>query len=200
MKKLSLGTKIVIGIVIGLAIGFASPAAAEFLSPLGDVFLRMLKMLIVPLVFFSITSGICKMGDVKQLVTVGLRFWLWIIVTSGFTAFVGVVAGLITQPGSGTTEFLKHSEEVKSVSYNFIDNIISWFPENIIVSMYNADMLQIIVFSLFLGVALLCLGKRVELLVSLIDQASETMLKITEFVMEFSPIGIASIFINELIR
>ena len=103
MKKLSLGTKIVIGIVIGLAIGFASPAAAEFLSPLGDVFLRMLKMLIVPLVFFSITSGICKMGDVKQLVTVGLRFWLWIIVTSGFTAFVGVVAGLITQPGSGTT-------------------------------------------------------------------------------------------------
>ena len=88
MKKLSLGTKIVIGIVIGLAIGFASPAAAEFLSPLGDVFLRMLKMLIVPLVFFSITSGICKMGDVKQLVTVGLRFWLWIIVTSGFTAFV----------------------------------------------------------------------------------------------------------------
>lgn len=193
MKKLSLGTKIVIGIVIGLAIGFASPAAAEFLSPLGDVFLRMLKMLIVPLVFFSITSGICKMGDVKQLVTVGLRFWLWIIVTSGFTAFVGVVAGLITQPGSGTTEFLRHSEEVKSVSYNFIDNIISWFPENIIVSMYNADMLQIIVFSLFLGVALLCLGKRVELLVSLIDQASETMLKITEFVMEFSPIGIASL-------
>ncbi|OUO95213.1 dicarboxylate/amino acid:cation symporter [Cloacibacillus sp. An23] len=193
MKKLSLGTKIVIGIVIGLAIGFASPRAAEFLSPLGDVFLRMLKMLIVPLVFFSITSGICKMGDVKQLITVGLRFWLWIIVTSGFAAFVGVIAGLITQPGSGTTEFLQYSGEVKSVTYSFIDNIISWFPENIVVAMYNADMLQIIVFSLFLGVALLCLGKRVELVISFIDQASETMLKITEFVMAFSPIGIASL-------
>ncbi len=193
MKKLSLGTKIVVGIAVGLVIGFVSADLAEVLSPLGTVFLRMLKMLIVPLVFFSITSGICKMGDVKQLITVGLRFWLWIIVTSGITAFIGVIAGMITQPGSGTTEFLKHSEEVKSVSYSFIDNIVSWFPDNIIVSMYKANMLQIIVFSLFLGVALLCLGKRVEALVRLIDQASETMLKITEFVMAFSPIGIASL-------
>ena len=65
-KKIALWKKILIGVVIGLIIGFVSPAAAEFISPLGDIFLRMLKMLIVPLVFFSITSGICKMGDVKQ--------------------------------------------------------------------------------------------------------------------------------------
>ena len=70
-KKFSmgLGTKILIGIIIGLAIGFISPAFTETISPLGQVFLRMLKMLIVPLVFFSIISGICKMGDVRQLVT-----------------------------------------------------------------------------------------------------------------------------------
>ena len=65
-KKLGLGTKIIIGIVIGIIIGLVSPAAAKFISPLGDIFLRMLKMLIVPLVFFSITSGICKMGDVRR--------------------------------------------------------------------------------------------------------------------------------------
>lgn len=193
MKKLSLGVQIVIGIAVGLAIGFASPDMAKALSPLGTIFLRMLKMLIVPLMFFSITSGICKMGDVKQLVTVGLRYWVWILVTSAISAFAGVVAGLIGQPGAGTTEFLKHSEEVKSVSFSFIDSIIQYFPDNIVVAMFNGDMIQIIVFALFLGIALLCISDRVPVVISFIDQSSEAMMKITSFVMAFSPIGIASL-------
>lgn len=68
-KKLGLGGRILIGIVIGLAIGFISPSLASALSPLGTIFLRLLKMIMVPLVFFSITSGVCKMGDIKQLVS-----------------------------------------------------------------------------------------------------------------------------------
>ena len=72
--KLGLGSQILIGILVGLAIGFFSPSVTQTIAPLGNIFLRMLKMLIVPLVFFSIISGICKMGDVKQLLTVGLRF------------------------------------------------------------------------------------------------------------------------------
>ena len=193
LRKLSLGKKILIGIVIGLAIGFISPKAADTLKPLGDIFLRLLKMLMVPLVFFSITSGVCKMGDIKQLYTVGLRFILYIIVTSGITACIGVLAGFIVQPGRGTTEFLDASAEVESVSYSFIDNIISWVPENIVQSMQEANMLQIIIFAIFLGVALLALGQKAELLIKVIDQGREAMLKITEFVMAFSPIGIASL-------
>lgn len=193
LRKLSLGKKILIGIVIGLAIGFISPKAADTLKPLGDIFLRLLKMLMVPLVFFSITSGVCKMGDIKQLYTVGLRFILYIIVTSGITACIGVLAGFIAQPGRGTTEFLDASAEVESVSYSFIDNIISWVPENVVQSMQEANMLQIIIFAIFLGVALLALGQKAELLIKVIDQGSEAMLKITEFVMAFSPIGIASL-------
>lgn len=70
LRKIALWKRILAGIAVGLLIGYASPSAAVALSPLGDVFLRMLKMLIVPLVFFSITSVICEMGDVKQLHTV----------------------------------------------------------------------------------------------------------------------------------
>lgn len=190
-KRTSLGVKIIIAILLGLAIGFISPEAAEFLSPLGDIFLRLLKMLIVPLVFFSITSGICKMGDVKQLRTVGLRYVLWIVVSAIIATAIGVAAALIVQPGRGTTEFL--AEAAESSTYSFVDNIINWFPTNIVESMYNADLLQIIVFTLFLGVALLTLNERVSGLIRLIDQASETMLKITEYVMEFSPFGILSL-------
>lgn len=193
MKKLSLGVKILIGIAVGLLIGFISPSAASLLSPIGKIFLRMLKMLIVPLVFFSITNGVCKMGDAKQLRTVGLRFVLYIVVTSGICSAIGIAAATVFNLGSGTTEFLDPSAQVDSVSYNFIDNVISWFPENIVDAMVNANMLQIIVFSLFLGVALLYLGERVARLVNFIDEATETMLKITEFVMAFSPFGIASL-------
>lgn len=192
-KKLGLGTKIIIGIVIGIIIGLVSPAAAKLISPLGDIFLRMLKMLIVPLVFFSITSGICKMGDVKQLRNVGLRYVLWIVISAVFAATVGMVAALIVQPGKGTTDFLAGAEAAEAASYSFIDNVVSWFPTNIVESMVNANLLQIIVFSLFLGIALLALGEKAAALTKVIDQASVTMLKITEYVIAFSPFGIMSL-------
>lgn len=193
LKKLSLGKQILIGIVVGLVIGLTSPKAAEVLSPLGNVFLRLLKMLIVPLVFFSITSGVCKMGDVKQLRTVGLRFVLYIVITSGIAAAVGILAGFIFRPGTGTTEFLNTEAVVESVSYNFIDNVVSWVPDNVVQAMATANMLQIIFFAIFVGVALLSLSEKVKPLISLFDQGSDVMLKITEFVMAFSPIGIASL-------
>ena len=192
-KKIPLWQKILVGVVLGAIIGFVSPAAAEAITPLGTIFLNMLKMLIVPLVFFSITSGICKMGDVKQLRQVGVRYLLWIAVSAVIAALVGVLAAIIVQPGRGTTEFLAAAEAAEAASYNFIDNVVSWFPTNIVESMVNANLLQIIVFTLFLGVALLVLGEKVSGLVKLIDQASETMLKITEFVIEFSPFGILSL-------
>lgn len=192
-NSIALWKKILVGVVIGIIVGYASPAAAEAISPLGDIFLNMLKMLIVPLVFFSITSGICKMGDVKQLRSVGLRYVLWIAVSAVIAAAIGVAIALIVQPGTGTTEFLAAAEATEAAEYNFIDNIISWFPTNIVESMVNANLLQIIVFTLFLGVALLSLGERVSGLVKFIDQCSETMLKITEYVIGFSPIGILSL-------
>ena len=192
-KKLGLGARILIGIVIGLAIGFISPSLASALSPLGTIFLRLLKMIMVPLVFFSITSGVCKMGDVKQLASVGIRFVLYILITSGLSSAIGVAAGLIFQPGRGTTEFLDASATVENVEYNFIDNVISWVPENVVSAMANANMLQIIVFAIFLGVALLSLGEKVKTVVAFIDQSSDIMLKIVEYIMAVSPIGIASL-------
>lgn len=193
LKRIPLWQQILVGVVLGAIIGFASPAAAEFISPLGDIFLRMLKMLIVPLVFFSITSGICKMGDIKQLRNVGLRYILWIVASAIIASAVGVVAALIVQPGRGTTEFLATAEAAEASTYSFIDNVINWFPTNIVESMYNANLLQIIVFTLFLGVSLLALGDRVSGLVKIIDQCSDTVLKITEYVIGFSPLGILSL-------
>lgn len=198
-KKLSLGTKILIGIAVGLVIGFVSPKLAETLSPLGEIFLRLLKMLMVPLVFFSITAGICKMDDVKRLATVGVRYLIFIVLSAAVAAVIGIAAASALKLGTGTTEFLDESAAVEEVSYNFIDNVVSWIPENIVEGMASANMLQIIVFAMFLGVALLSLGERADIFIKFINQGSDVMLKITEIVMGYAPIGISSLMANMVI-
>lgn len=195
MKKIKLGTQILIGIALGLLIGFISPKAASVISPLGDIFLNLLKMLIVPLVFFSITNGVIMMQDARQLRSVGGRIILFYVVSSLVAAVFGTVAALITKPGSNATDFanILTEEAGKAVEFNFIKNVVSWFPTNIVEAMANANMLQIIIFCIFLGVALLALGDRVSTIKKLIAQGNDVMLKITEYVIAFSPVGICAL-------
>ncbi len=195
MKKIKLGTQILIGIALGLLIGFISPKAASFISPLGDIFLNLLKMLIVPLVFFSITNGVIMMQDAKQLRSVGGRIILFYVISSLVAAVFGTTAALITKPGQNATDFanILTSEAGSAVEFNFIKNVVSWFPTNIIDAMANANMLQIIIFCIFLGVALLALGDKVSTIKKLIAQGNDVMLKITEYVIAFSPFGICAL-------
>ena len=195
MKKIKLGTQILIGIVLGIAIGFISPKAAQIISPLGDIFLNLLKMLIVPLVFFSITNGVVMMQDARQLRSVGGRIVVFYVISSLVAAVFGTVAALITKPGQNATDFanILSGDAGSAVEFNFIKNVVSWFPTNIVEAMANANMLQIIVFCLFLGVALLALGDRVSVIKQFIAQGNDTMLKITEYVIAFSPIGILAL-------
>lgn len=196
MKKLvkaPLWAQILAAIVIGVLIGVVSPEAAEVLSPLGDIFLNLLKMLIVPLVFFSITNGICKMQNGKQLRSVGGRIVLYYVASSAAASVFGVIGGLITQPGKNITDFALAGEAAEAADFNMIDNIISWFPSNIVKAMAEGNMIQIIVFCLFLGVALLALGEKASMVIKFIDEGNEIMLKITEYVIAISPIGILSL-------
>lgn len=194
LLKAPMWLQIVVGFAVGLAIGFVSPSAADALSPLGNIYLNLLKMLIVPLVFFSITNGICKMSDGKQLRSVGGRIVLYYLISTACAAVLGVCAALITQPGKEVTDFMALAGQAAgSVKYNFIDNVVSWFPTNILQSMVEANMLQIIVFCLFLGVALLALGDKVKTIVKFIEEGNDVMLKITSYVVAVSPIGIMSL-------
>ena len=196
MKKLlkaPLWAQILAAIVIGVLIGVVSPEAAEVLSPLGDIFLNLLKMLIVPLVFFSITNGICAMQNGKQLRSVGGRIVLYYVASSAAASVFGVVGGLITQPGKNITDFALAEEAAEAADFNMIDNIISWFPSNIVKAMADGNMIQIIVFCLFLGVALLALGDKASMVIKFIGEGNDIMLKITEYVIAISPIGILSL-------
>lgn len=190
VKKVPLWAQIFIGIAVGILIGVVSPKAAEVISPLGDIFLNLLKMLIVPLVFFSITNGICQMKDVKQLKSVGGRIVLYYTLSTVAAGIFGVIGGMITQPGRNVTDLaLSAGEAAEASDFDMVENIVSWFPDNIVNAMAEANMLQIIIFCLFLGVALLALGEKVPRMLGLIEEGNNVMLKITEYVINLSPIG-----------
>ena len=189
MKKLALWKQIIIAIILGAIVGLTVPGVVPHITFLGTIFMRLLNMLIAPLVLFTLTSGVCKMGDIKQLRTVGIRIVVYYLVGSAIAAAFGIGAAMISQPGQGVTDLLG-SEAAKPVEYNFLDNMVAWIPTNVFESLTNANTLQIIIFALFAGVALLALGERGKHLTQVVDEAADVMLKLTDYVMMYSPIGI----------
>ena len=199
MKKLQLWQQIVIAIILGVLLGVFAPQFVPYIQFMGTIFLRLLKMLIAPLVLLTLISGVCKMGDIQQLKTVGIRIVAFYVITSMIAAAIGMTFALISQPGQGVTDLLT-AEVGEAQEYSFLDNFINWIPDNIFAALTNGNTLQIIVFALFSGVVLLALGEKVKGLISIVDQGADMMLKMTEMVMKISPFGIFALIADMMTK
>lgn len=191
--KRPLWFKILVAIVIGIILGLTLGENTKYIKPIGTIFLRLLQMLIVPLTFFTIISGITKMEDLRSLRSVGGRVALLYIITSTLASAIGMFMALILKPGKNVAGLLSESAVGETQAYNFIDNMINWIPTNPFQAFVNAEMLQIIVFALFVGIAMLALGERVKKVREGFDQFADVMIKITDFVMQFAPYGILAL-------
>lgn len=185
--------QIFICIVIGIIVGVVFGEKASIIFPLGDIFMRLLKMLIVPLTFCTLISGMTKMEDIKNLRSVGGRIILYYTGSTMIAASIGMIVALIMNPGKEAAGILAQGSEVEVQEFSFIQNIVSWVPENIISSMNETNMLQIIFFAIFFGTVLLILGERVKTLINVVDQCTDVMIKMTELVMKFAPYGILAL-------
>ena len=193
-------TKIFIGLILGIIIGFVAGEQVSFImQPIGDIFLRMLQMLVAPVVFFTIVNGITKMEDTKTLASVGGRLFVYYALTSLLAVVVGAGLAMITQPGKGSTAFLDENAQVDASDFNLIDNIVSWVPTNPFQALNEANVLQILFFAIMLGTTLLLLGDKVKGVINLFDEGTEIMFKITDIVMSFSPYGILALM-SELVH
>ena len=193
-------TKIFIGLILGIIIGFVAGEQVSFImQPIGDIFLRMLQMLVAPVVFFTIVNGITKMEDTKTLASVGGRLFVYYALTSLLAVIVGAGLAMITQPGKGSTAFLDENAQVDASDFNLIDNIVSWVPTNPFQALNEANVLQILFFAIMLGITLLLLGDKVKGVINLFDEGTEIMFKITDIVMSFSPYGILALM-SELVH
>lgn len=199
-KKLSLAAKTFIGFGLGIVIGLVFGEKATIVKPLGTIFLNMIKMIVVPMVFFSITAGVASLGDLKKLRNIGVKVVGLYALTSALCIGLGLIMANIINPGKGfdLTALSQSTDYEAQAMPSIIDTLIDMFPSNIFTSFTNTNMLQIIVFSVFLGVALIMMGKEGERLLAGVQSCANAMYKITAIVMEFSPIGVCALLADSV--
>ncbi len=201
MKKMSLTTKIFIGMLLGIVFGIALSYVKDvpfvdktvigfFLVLIGSIFVSLIKMMVVPLVFVSLTCGAAQIGDIKKLGRVGIRTLAFYLATTAIAISIALSVATFVQPGSfmtlGAQELTFEAKEAPPLVQVFIDMI----PTNPVKSMADANMLQIIVFALFTGTAITMLGDKAKSVKALFEEVNEIILKIVMIVMYFAPIGV----------
>lgn len=208
-KKNSLTTKIFIALILGIIFGLIGNAFIPktfndglikwVLNPVGQVFLRGIKMLVVPLVLFSLISGSASIGDVKKLGRVGGKIIAYYLTTTAFAVTIALFFANILKPGIGV-KLTGAAKDVTAAKAPFIMDIFTnMIPTNPISAMVNGDMLQIIVFAIIFGVALTLVGESAKPLLNVINQANNTLLKMIGIIMKIAPYGVFALISNVVI-
>ena len=195
LPSLSPTTQIFIGLLVGIAIGVMWPAAGVAIKPLADVFLRMIKMIIAPLVFATLVVGIAGAGDVKAMGRIGLKAIVYFEVATTVALFLGLALVNLFRPGGGLPVPVGNAAALAGLSQNqqhAWDIVLHLVPTSVVDSMARGDILQIVVFSTFFGIALAAVGARGRPVVELLDSTAQVMFKVTGYVMLFAPIGVCA--------
>lgn len=204
MKMNRLTTMIMIAMVLGVIVGYAcntlagSPAEAKeiasYFGILTDIFLRLIKMIIAPLVFATLVVGLSGMGDSKTVGRIGAKALGWFVVASLCSLTLGLIFANLLQPGTNLGIPLPEvgsAVGLKTSALNLKDFITHVFPRNFFEAMAANEILQILVFSVFFGLALGHLhNQAARSLVSTMEEVVHVMLKVTDYVMRFAPIGV----------
>ena len=207
--KISLAWQILIALVLGIVVGAVlhnQPDNREWLvtnilSPAGDIFIHLIKMIVVPIVISSLIVGIAGVGDAKKLGRIGVKTILYFEVITTLAIVVGITLANVFQPGTGidmstlaTVDISKYeatTAEVQGGPHSLVATILSLIPQNIFASMVKGDMLPIIFFSVLFGLGLSSLpSEQRDPLVNLFRGISETMFKVTHMIMRYAPVGV----------
>lgn len=201
-KRLGLTTKIFIGLIVGIIVGILVYQLPDgtfkedilingIFELVGQVFLRAIMMMVVPLVFISLVNGTASMGDVRKLGRVGGRTILFYLVTTALAITLALVLGSIVKPGVGLD--LAAVEEVEPTigeKVPLVQILYEMIPRNPITAMAEGNMLQIIVFAILTGIGLSTLGEKVDIIIKVFEQLNELVMKMVGFIMLFAPIGV----------
>ncbi|WP_145501751.1 glutamate/aspartate:proton symporter GltP [Yersinia similis] len=207
--KISLAWQILIALVLGILVGAILHNQIEsrewlvsnILSPAGDIFIRLIKMIVVPIVISTLIVGIAGVGDAKKLGRIGLKTIIYFEVITTIAIIIGITLANVFQPGLGIdmsaltvvdiSQYEKTTEQVQSGSHSLVSTILSLIPANVFASMAKGDMLPIIFFSVLFGLGLSSLPKETkEPLLNVFKAVSESMFKVTHMIMRYAPIGV----------
>ncbi|OMQ19636.1 glutamate/aspartate:proton symporter GltP [Serratia oryzae] len=207
--KVSLAWQILIALVLGIILGAVLHNQAEsrewlvnnILSPAGDIFIRLIKMIVVPIVISTLIVGIAGVGDTKKLGRIGLKTIIYFEVITTIAIVLGVTLANVFQPGQGIdmsaltavdiSKYERTTEQVQSGSHSLVATILSLIPSNVFASIAKGEMLPIIFFSVLFGLGLSSLPQDTkEPLLKVFKAVSESMFKVTHMIMRYAPIGV----------
>ncbi|NCP12852.1 MAG: dicarboxylate/amino acid:cation symporter [Sphingomonadales bacterium] len=187
---LPLWQRILGALFLGALAGWLMGPAAAQLQWIGDLFIRLIRMLIVPLVFVTLVSGVASMAAPAKLGAIGLRSMALYMATTFVAILFGLAGALILQPGRGVTLDEVSSSDVLAAPVPLDERLMAIVPENVFAAFASGDILAIIFFGVLLGAGLLMAGETAKPLTRLFTAGSAVMLKVTHIVMETAPIGV----------
>ncbi|AKC59627.1 Proton glutamate symport protein [Blochmannia endosymbiont of Polyrhachis (Hedomyrma) turneri] len=209
LQKITLAWKICFALVLGIIVGavlhdqgaLRDWIIAVILSPAGEIFIRMIKMIVVPIVMATLIIGIAGIGDVKKLGSIGLKTIIYFEVITTLAIVLGVTLANVFHPGTGIdmsklssvdiSMYEQTASEMESHGYNLVNTVLSLIPSNIIFSMSKGDMLPVIFFSVIFGLGLVVLPEKNKVpLLEVFDAIAKTMFKVTHIVMRYAPVGV----------
>ncbi|KIL46793.1 dicarboxylate/amino acid:cation symporter [Jeotgalibacillus soli] len=199
--KLNLTAKILIALVIGIIVGLSlnifapnlfAPLDVYLFTPLGQIFLNLITMIVVPIVFFSIVLGVAGLGDPKMLGRMGVKTVGAFLITTAIAIVIGLALAIVIQPGAGSPfseDELAASEFDASEAPSVSETLLNIIPTNPVAAMAEGNMLQIIAFAIFIGIALTALGEKTKGVLSLFEQGNDIMMFLVGIIMKFAPLG-----------
>ena len=186
---MKLWTKILIGLFAGALFGLWLPSLAPYTKPIGDGFIQLINMLIVPLIFSSLLVGVTSIDDTKKMGRIGLKTLLLYLGSTAFAITIGLLVSASLQPGVGV-DLGTASTGLNSPAQSWADTLVSLIPRNPVAAMANGHILQIIMFAILLGIALNLTGSKAKPVIAFFDGLAEGMYKLTGMVMALAPYGV----------
>jgi len=195
-KRLTL--HIFVALIAGVLFGWLLPQYAIKMQPLGDLFLRMVKMIIAPLIFATLVVGIAGHGNVKNLGKIGLKTIVYFEIATTIALILGLVMANTLKPGVGfnidlNSLSMSTVESMQSVSQqglSLTQMLVHSVPVSVVEAMAKGDLLQIVVFAIFFALAVCAVGPKARPVLDFLQSTCDVMFKFTEYVMKFAPVGV----------
>ncbi|CAH2717439.1 Proton/sodium-glutamate symport protein [Neobacillus rhizosphaerae] len=201
MKRIGLAWQIFIGLVLGIAVGgifYGNPHVVEYLQPIGNIFIRLIKMIVIPIVISSLIVGVAGVGDMKSLGKLGGKTILYFEIITTIAIMVGLLAANLFHPGTGVDRSQLIKSDINAYvttaktteTHSMVDTFVNIVPTNIIQSLANGDMLAIIFFSVMFGLGVAAIGEKGTPIIQFFKGTAEAMFYVTNQIMKVAPLGV----------
>lgn len=179
-KKLSLTSKIAIGFVLGIILGLIFGEKIMVIKVIGDIFMKLLKILVMPLVLLSLISGVSSISDIRKLRSIGTKTLAIFLANTLLACVAGLALGTVFKPGAGVIIDSASADIYQATAIpSWSDTLLSLFPDNVFNSLSSGNMIQVIVFALFFAIAIAALGEKAEGVRKGINSLADVMYKVT---------------------